>query len=286
MKAHINGVDIFFDVDGAGVTLDGSNTVERPTVVAMHGGPALDHTTLKPWLTPLTEVAQIVYIDHRGTGRSAESDPSTYRLEQIADDIEALRHHLGLERIALLGTSYGGFISLTYALRYPGALSHLILVGTSPSHRFWERSKEILNANGTPEQRDLGPKLLNGEVETEQDYRHWWKTMLPLYYVSPDLEEIDRSVRRVRGNVRTAQEMLRHYLPRYDVEPRLGEIDVPTLVVSGVHDWIQPTEQSHLLAEQIPNAELALYELSGHMPYVEENARFIADVKRFLARRG
>lgn len=284
MRARVNGVDLFFDVEGCGVVVDGPRTVDRPALIALHGGPARDHTTLKPYLSPLTDVAQLVYVDHRGTGRSGPADPSSYRLPQLADDIDALRRHLGLDTIILLGHSYGGFIALTYALRHPETLSHLILVGTAPSHRFWERSAEILRASGTCEQQRLGPKLLAGEIATDDEYRGWWRTMLPLYYTQPDSDAINDSVQRVRGNVRTAQEMLRHDLPQYDVEAELHTITVPTLVATGVHDWIQPTEYSRLLATELPHATLKVYERSGHVPHAEENAKFIADVTEFLGK--
>jgi len=284
MQANLNGVNLYFDIEGPGLVVDGPTVRERPVVFLLHGGPALDHSTLKPWFTPLSQVAQLVYLDHRGTGRSSDADPSTYRLAQLADDIEALRQHLGLGRIVVLGHSYGGFIALTYALRHPDSLSQLLLVGTSPSHRFWERSQEMLATAGTPEQIALGPTLLNGEVATDEQYLHWWATMLSLYFVKPDPQVIAQTVSRVRGNVKTAQEMLRHDLPAYDVEPLLGSIAVPTFVATGSHDWIQPSEQSEILVGAIPGAELFVYKESGHFPHVEEAERFNGDISDFVRR--
>ena len=283
MFIKVNGVELYFDVEGVGLAVEGPTTVERPTVVAIHGGPALYHTTLKPWLSPLANVAQVIYLDHGGTGRSSEASLGTYRMEQIADDVEALRTHLGLGRIAVLGASYGGFVALTYALRYPASVAQLLLIGTSPSHRFWARSQEILATKGTPEQVTLGPTLLDGSVSTDEEYLRWWSTMLPLYFVTPSAQLVEEVIGRVRGNVKTAQEMLRHDLPHYDVEERLGEITAPTFVASGIHDWIQPTEQSRLIAERVSSAELFLYEESGRFPYIEEADRFSADLVGFLS---
>jgi proline iminopeptidase len=284
MKANLNGVELYFDIEGSGLVVDGPALLELPTIVLLHGGPASDHTTLKPWFTPLSKVAQLVYLDHRGTGRSSEADPSTYRREQLADDLEALRQYLGLGQIGVLGHSYGGIIALTYALRHARALSQLLLVGTPASHRFWERSQEILCARGSDEQIALGPTLLNGEVTTEDQYLRWWRTMLPLYFVAPDADTMDQIVTRARGNVRTAQEMLRHDLPTYDVELQLGDIAVPTFIANGSYDWISPPEQSQLLAQRIPGAELFVYERSGHCPFIEEAGRFSADVADFVRR--
>src|SRR5579864_4457777 len=125
MKASVNGIELFFDVEGVGLAPHGAHMEKRIPCLALHGGPALDHTYFKPWLTPLTDLFQFVYVDHRGTGRSSEAPCHTYRLRQMADDLEALRVYLGLGRIAVMGSSYGGFLALTYALAYPDAVSIL-----------------------------------------------------------------------------------------------------------------------------------------------------------------
>ena len=70
MKARIRGTEIWFDIDGAGLVPDGPRMVERPVMFALHGGPGGDHTYYKPALDPLTDRFQIVYVDHRGQGRS------------------------------------------------------------------------------------------------------------------------------------------------------------------------------------------------------------------------
>ena len=82
--------------------------VERPVVFLLHGGPGGDHASYKTNTAALRDVAQLVYIDHRGSGRSSKADPETYTLENNIDDLDALREHLGIERITLLGSSYGG----------------------------------------------------------------------------------------------------------------------------------------------------------------------------------
>ena len=110
MKARINGTEMYFDVEGPGLAADGAEMVDRPVVFALHGGPGGDHVSLRDALSPLSDTAQIVYIDHRGSGRSAPADPATYTLDQNIDDVDALRDYLGLDRISVLGVSYGGMV--------------------------------------------------------------------------------------------------------------------------------------------------------------------------------
>src|SRR5262245_47289985 len=119
MFAHIRGTRIFFDVDGAGLVPDGDRMIERPALFLLHGGPGGDHAGFKPTHASLDDVAQLVYVDHRGCGRSSDGNPADYTLDNNIDDLEALRDHLGLSRISLLGSSYGGMVALGYALRYP-----------------------------------------------------------------------------------------------------------------------------------------------------------------------
>ena len=78
---------------------------------------------------------QLVYIDHRGQGRSARGPRETYTLENDVEDLEALRDYLGLDKIVLLGASYGGMVALSYAVRYPQNVSHLLAIVTVPARR-------------------------------------------------------------------------------------------------------------------------------------------------------
>ena len=120
MKAQIRGCELFFDVDGAFLSIDQQgNLQEKPVAFLLHGGPGADHSGYKPSFNPLTQIAQLVYIDHRGQGRSSRGPQETYNLENNIEDIEALRKYLSLEKIVLIGTSYGGMVALSYAARYP-----------------------------------------------------------------------------------------------------------------------------------------------------------------------
>src|SRR5438105_5235280 len=123
--AAVNGTELFYSQVGAGL----------PTLV-MHGGLGLDHTYLHPWLDPLGDVLQLTYYDHRGNGRSARPPMHTLTHPGLAADADALRAFLGFERMAILASSYGGFIALRYALDFSERLSHLILVGTAPTYGY------------------------------------------------------------------------------------------------------------------------------------------------------
>ncbi len=152
MKARVNGTEIYFDIEGPGLVADGPDMVDRPVVFALHGGPGGDHVSLRDSLAPLSDVAQIVYIDHRGSGRSSPADPSTYTLDQNVDDVDALRDYLGLDRITVLGVSYGGMVAQGDAIRYPDHLANLALIATAPSHRCLDYAQRHVAEHGTADQ--------------------------------------------------------------------------------------------------------------------------------------
>jgi proline iminopeptidase len=279
--ADINGIKMFFDIEGAGSRPEGSEMVEKPVCFVLHGGPALDHSYFKPWLTPLTDDFQFVYIDHRGTGGSPDCDPDSYVMDNISDDLEALRNHLGLGKIDVMGNSYGGFITLSYALKYPDSINRLILVGTSPSHRFADKAGANLEATGTDGQKEYLARALEGSVTSPEDYSKMWQTIAPLYF--HDYPDADREamVARIKGNGATSAQMFKIDMPNYDVEDQLGSITQPTLITVGRHDWVTPVSESEILDNGIPNSELVIFENAGHFPFIEENEAFVDAVRSF-----
>ena len=103
MRIAVNGVELFFDVYGSGLAARGNELVDRPVIVALHGGPGIDHSQFVPWLTPIADAAQLILVDHRGNGRSSRPPVETRTLANMADDLEALRKALGLGRIVVFG---------------------------------------------------------------------------------------------------------------------------------------------------------------------------------------
>ena len=131
MFVQVNGAKIFFDVDGEALTPDGASMREKPTVVMVHGGPGADHSVAKPFFSQLTDIAQVLYYDHRGNGRSDLSEKEKWNLAQWGDDLKGLCDALGIENPIVVGTSFGGFAALSYATRYPKHASGLVLISTA-----------------------------------------------------------------------------------------------------------------------------------------------------------
>ena len=267
--APINGTTLFYQTVGEGL----------PCLV-MHGGLGLDHHYLMPGLDPLGDTLELIYYDHRGNGASGRPPRETLTHAQLADDAAALASHLGHERVAVLGFSYGGFIALEFALRHPDRLSHLLLMGTAPAFGYGD--EVLANARrlgATPAQ--LASLASDDEPASDAALGEHIEALWPLYFHAyrPEYAHLlDDVVYSVQGEPPAAE------TAAYDVTARLGEITAPTLVLAGRSDFICPPSQAELMARGIPGAELHIFERSGHMPYVEEPEATFATVRAWLAR--
>jgi proline iminopeptidase len=126
-------IRLFFDVEGAKLRPDGEHMRELPTVLLLHGGPGFDHSGFKPDFSQLTDVAQIVYLDHRGSGRSDRGSSEYWKFDQWADDVSAFCDALDIQRPIVIGHSFGGGVAINYAIRHPNHPSKVVL--SSPSLR-------------------------------------------------------------------------------------------------------------------------------------------------------
>ena len=216
-----------------------------------------------------------MFYDQLGSGESSRpDDPSLWTVETFVDQLESVREELGLERIHLFGSSWGGMLALEYAFTKPPGLASLTLNSTPTSAPRWAVEAERLFAALPP---GLGPK----EAEEEFKHRH-------ICRLDPEPSVLTES--RKTWNAQVYETMwgpneftVTGTLKDWDVIGRLGEIEVPTLITSGRHDECTPAlvEPLH---EGIRGSERVLFEDSSHTPYLEEAERYVATVGSFLER--
>jgi proline iminopeptidase len=273
MEAHINDHEVFYTTNGQG----------RPMLL-MHGGSGLDHTYFRPWLDTLSDQVQLIYYDQLGQGRSTR--PQSYEGISIgtwADEADALRASLGLERIILLGHSYGGFIAQEYALRHGEHLDGLILCDTAPVVNYQDVIMANAQSRGTPEQVQAVIAGLSAPVPDDASFQQLWATILPLYFNTYDPTvgaKMDEATMYSAGAFNQGMGVC---LPAFNVQSRLGEITVPVLVMTGRHDWITPPVQgAERLHTGLPNSKLVIFENSGHFPFIEEHDHFVNTVRDWV----
>ena len=282
MRARIRGTEIYFDIDGSGLVPEGDKMVEHPALFLLHGGPGGDHAGFKSSSAALRDVAQLVYVDHRGCGRSSTGDPADYTLDNNIADLDALREHLGLERISVLGSSYGGMVALGYALRYPERLANLVLVCTAPSFRFMEDARRHVAEHGTPDQVRVCEWLWNASFESLEQLREFYEVMGPMYSTTFKPADFEIGWKRGRRSIVALNRGFSDFMRTFDYTDRLHEIRCPTLVLAAAHDWICAPRHSQIIAERIPRSHLKLFANSGHSLPSDENAAYLQAVRGFL----
>lgn len=267
MRVRVRDVDLFFDVEGAKLEPRGPAMYEKPTLICLHGGPGLDHSGFRPVLSPLAAVAQIVYLDQRGHGRSDRSDPRRWTLANWADDLVAFCDALGIVRPVVLGSSFGGYVAMAYAIRHPHHPASLILISTSARGTGnAQRRVNVLAAferRGGAAARDAVIRAFDDR--TPQAYDDYARICGPLYTHSPpDPDALARGVRNpelVPWFERPGGEGV-----IFDLSEDLGVIRAPTLVIGGDDDPITPIpEQQHIVDRMAPGmARLTRFAGSGH----------------------
>jgi proline iminopeptidase len=282
MRAKIRDTEIYFDVVGAGLVMDESGWRSQPVAFVIHGGPGADHTLDRSTFSPLSHKLQFVYFDHRGQGRSARGDKESYTLDNNVEDMEALRQHLGLDKIIVIGTSYGGMVALSYAIRYPQNVSHLIAIVTVADSRFLDRAREILAERGTEEQKAIAERLWNGAFENEEQLSEFFQVMRSMYSFTFDANSPQPLMNQMILSPDAINVAFSGFLRSYNVLDQLHQISSPTLVIAGRHDWICAPEFSQEIADRIPHAKLKIFENSGHLIRVDEPDALREAIVEFL----
>ena len=272
----IRDVSLFVDIIGHGYPL-----------LLMHGGPSLDHWSLAPF-RQLAGQFTLIFYDHRCNGRSTGAPVSSMTFENLTADAEALRQKLGFERWAVLGHSFGGHVALEYALRYPGSLSHLVLLDTGgDSHWSQQNAAEVLARRGySPKKVELVRRWFNGEF-APHEYVPMAMRIGPAYYHRPSLWQMAREEVQGGWRMKFRPPALifagRRLVKGWTVMDRLGEITVRTLVMAGSDDFVFPPECQRELAAGIPDARLQIIDRAGHSPHSEQTAEVMAAIRHFLS---
>lgn len=278
MRIRIDGIELYFDVEGAQLVPDGAVMREKPTLLLLHGGPGSDHSLLKPAFSAFRDDFQVVYLDQRGCGRSDKGPAERWTLDRWGDDVRDVCDALHIERPIVLGVSFGGIVAQAYATRHPDHPRALVLCSTTPRFRRDRALAMFERLGGADARRAAAAWLDDPSPDTAGDYL---RLCLPLYKRSPlDFEQMQRA--RVDFEVPTV--FFRGEWRTFDFLPMLGEVRCPTLVLGGDSDPITPIEDSEDLVRALPD-DLVRFECfadCGHPVY--DDAPVCLDVIReFLA---
>lgn len=294
MRVDVGGCRLFFDVEGTKLRPDGDVMREVPTLLLLHGGPGWDHSAFKPAFSCLADIAQIVFIDHRGNGRSDRSTPDQWTLAQWGDDIVRFCDALEIKAPVVLGSSFGGTVAMSYATRHPDHPAGLILTNTSGRRRP-ELILAAFERLGGAEVREVARRYIEApDAEAEADYLR----VCNPYYGRVRRQAGGMPQDRQRRSVRNPDVIFHYYndrqLPdgriepgevkRVNMLPALASIRCPTLVMAGTEDPITPIEGARAIAAAIPPELVRLVEFEGcGHPLIEDNPDlYFGSIRRFL----
>jgi pimeloyl-ACP methyl ester carboxylesterase len=281
MRIRVNDIALFVDVDGCGLVPDGERMVARPTLVLLHGGPGADHSLFKPEFAAITDHAQVVYLDQRGSGRSDLATRQTWTWGQWADDVAGLCRALGIERPYLVGTSSGGLVAMHCAARHPALVAGLILDSTLGVPTSMAETLDVFARAGGPAARDAAERYLGGDLSAAAA-RAWEQHALPVYGHDP----VPRRARALINN-----DVQNHFRAGgcgpADFAERAPAITCPTLILAGEDDPVSPAVGADRLAALLVNAPVAAHVLPGvgHGVFRQDPERAFGLLRDFLVSR-
>jgi L-proline amide hydrolase len=266
----------------------------RAPVLCLHGGPGANWLHLKPY-EALADERRVVFYDQLGAGNSSVSEPhdaSMWTPELYVEEVDAVREALGLERVHILGHSWGGMLGMQYAAGGPEGLVSLIVESSPPSVPEWmpevARLRSELPAEVEATLRKHEEAGTTDEPEYEEAVMVFYKRHLCRTDPWPDwlvecFEALEANPEVYHSMNGPSEFHVIGTIKDWDITPRLGSINVPTLVFSGRHDEVTPavTEAAH---RAIGGSEYVVMEESSHMAQAEQPEETLALVRDFLSR--
>jgi pimeloyl-ACP methyl ester carboxylesterase len=272
---------IYFDTVGSQLALAAESVSERPTLIVLHGGPGFDHTTLRPYFDRFADTHQVLYLDHRGNGRST-GEPESWNLAQWGDDVRAVCDALGIEKPCVYGNSFGGMVALSYASRHPDHPAKVVFSSTAARMHLQE-TFDMMEELGGGRARAVAERFWTEPDETSR--AEYLDVCLPLYNPVPHPEEA--AALKKRALMRT--EVLEHFvlgeMRTMDLRAGLSAVRAPALVLAGRRDPITPVACSEEIVAKLPDGvgELRLFEHCGHGVHRDDPEEAEVALRRFLA---
>jgi proline iminopeptidase len=258
----------------------------------LHGGPGLDHTEMFPWYNSLGDRFRLLYVDERGQGRSQRVDPATLTLSRFAQDITDLAAALNLSEYAILGHSFGSFITLAHAIEQGGA-SHYVLSGCTAS--FTKTMAEVQHNLAIFEPVELREQVtqswaLEPLAKTQEDVEKIMDMQMPFHFATVTSDAYKRFMAaQAEAHPIYAPEVLAYFAEHeyaIEYEDQLHKITKPTLVITGERDNTCTPRASRDVHAGIAHSELVIVPDAGHMTYVEQPDIYFPAVRALFAHNG
>lgn len=280
--ATINGINLHYRTIGDG-----------PVLFLVPPGWGVASGYLQRAFSSLAKHFRLVFIDTRGSGLSGRpADPAHMGTVDMADDLEALRLHLDLSKVNVLGHSNSGAIALSYAARYPDSVNKLVLIGSQVLGLSASAdTQRILHDRATDPRFEEAVRVVSAfftgqlnPASSDEGLESFIAQVLPLYLYNPE-KSLSLAREHLCGPISsyafTSQFAADRAIPT-DQTKSLDAIKAKSLILVGRHDFICPVALSERLHEGIPESSLVIFEESGHFPWLEEPTAFFGELEYFL----
>jgi len=279
MFIDVGSASLFFDVVGESLNASTPDMSQRPTMILLHGGPGYDHSTLRPYFDRYSDTHQLVYLDHRGCGRST-GEQKTWYLDRWADDLAEFCRTLGINFPIVFGQSFGGMVAMHYAARYPSEVSKLILSSTAAQFRLDDTVK-MMRELGGDHAAEIAHQFFSNP--SQEAYDAYGEICLPLYS-NPNASGAGNFRNRAIERPEVALHFFSDEMARMDMRAEISNITCPTLVIGGSIDPVTPVVCSQVIAEAIgDNARLQIFNDCGHGPHRDDPKGAEKVMRDFLA---
>ncbi|MGQ0668520.1 MAG: proline iminopeptidase-family hydrolase [Actinomycetota bacterium] len=257
-------------------------------LLCLHGGPGMTHNYITP-LEDLADRRRVIFYDQLGCGRSdLPRDTSLWTVPHFVQELVTVRAALGLERVHLFGSSWGGMLAMQYVLDHRPPLESLILSGSPASMPRWIRECNELRAELPEEEREILDRHEASGFTSCPEYQGALVTFYRRHVcrMDPWPEGLERSFEEAGYDVYHTMNGPSEFtvtgnFKDWDVTERLNEIRVPTLIAAGRHDEARPAHMEDIHA-RIPGSELVIFEDASHLCFWEKREEFMATVNDFL----
>lgn len=276
-------------VDCNGATLFYKTMGRGDPVVVLHGGPGFDHRQFLPFIWELASDHKIILFDQRGTGLSScPIDSASINIDTFIDDIEAIREAFQIEKMNLLGHSWGGILAMHYGIRHSDHLKSLIICSAAASADSFKEMRENYEADRLPGDREKlneiasSPEFQNDEPEAIERF---WRVYFKPYFVDQSLVsrmDLVFSENTIRNSNAVAGYIMQS-IGAFDLHDDLQAIRCPTLIIHGESDPM-PCRYAEQIQERIAGSELVIAEDSGHWIFIDATDIFSSSILDFLAR--
>ena len=262
-------------------------------LLCLHGGPGMSHDYLEP-LEAIAETGRrVIFYDQLGCGDSDHPhDPALWKIELFVEEVAAIRNALGLEEIHLLGQSWGGFLAQEYMLTKPGGVKSLTLANSAASTERWITEANLLRSK-LPEEIQ---QTLKKHEEAGTTDNPSYAAATDVYYhrhlcrLDPWPDCFNRTLEKLAQDPEVYNTMwgpsefhCTGKLQNWNIESKLGKIQIPTLILSGEYDESTPAI-NEVLHRGIQNSEWVLFEESSHTPHLEATQKYLQVLANFLTR--